>query len=97
MAFRRASEALSRFTVLDLTSARFGRFVESEAAPIRAPAGSFYPTGLHTFHSGANVTDRPRRALNHVYSIPLLHQQIDLPSAFGETFATDSELLKLLG
>jgi len=51
-----------------------------------------------TFHSGGiNVTDRPRRAVNHIYSIPLLRQQIDLPGALGETFVTDGELRKLLG
>ena len=50
------------------------------------------------FHSGGvNTTDRPRRAVNHVYSIPLLRQQIDLPSALGEHFVTDGKLRKLLG
>jgi ectoine hydroxylase-related dioxygenase (phytanoyl-CoA dioxygenase family) len=74
------------------------RFVEAEAATICAPAGSFLILDCMTFHSGGvNLTDRPRRAVNHVYSIPILRQQIDLPSALGESFVTDGELRKLLG
>jgi ectoine hydroxylase-related dioxygenase (phytanoyl-CoA dioxygenase family) len=74
------------------------RFVEVEAASVAAPAGSFIVLDCMMFHSGGvNMTDRPRRAINHVYSIPLLRQQIDLPSALGEDFVTDGELRKLLG
>jgi hypothetical protein len=73
-------------------------FVQSQATPVTAPAGSFIVLDCMTFHSGGiNVTDRPRRAVNHIYSIPLLRQQIDLPGALGETFVTDGELRKLLG
>jgi hypothetical protein len=44
-----------------------------------------------TFHcGGVNVADRPRGAA-------FLRPRIDLPSALGETFATDDELRKLLG
>jgi hypothetical protein len=50
------------------------------------------------YHSGGvNTTDRARRAVNHVYSIPLIRQQIDLPSALGEQFVTDSAQRRLLG
>ena len=74
------------------------RFIEIEAATVTAPAGSFIILDCMMFHSGGvNSTDRPRRAVNHVYSIPLLRQQIDLPSALGESFVTDGALRKLLG
>ena len=74
------------------------RFVEAEAVTIVAPAGSFIILDCMMFHSGGvNITDRSRRAVNHVYSIPLLRQQIDLPAALGETFAAGGELRKLLG
>jgi ectoine hydroxylase-related dioxygenase (phytanoyl-CoA dioxygenase family) len=74
------------------------RFAEAEAVTIAAPAGRFIVLDCMMFHSGGvNVTDRPRRAVNHVYSIPLLRQQIDLPHALGESFAADDELRKLLG
>jgi ectoine hydroxylase-related dioxygenase (phytanoyl-CoA dioxygenase family) len=74
------------------------RFVEAEAITISAPAGAFIILDCMVFHSGGvNMTDRPRRAVNHVYSIPLLRQQIDLPSALGKRFVTGGELRKLLG
>jgi ectoine hydroxylase-related dioxygenase (phytanoyl-CoA dioxygenase family) len=74
------------------------RFVETEAVTVTAPAGCFIVLDCMVFHSGGiNTTDRPRRAINHVYSIPLLRQQIDLPSALGETFVSDGELRSLLG
>ena len=74
------------------------RFIETEALAIIAPAGSFIILDCMTFHSGGiNTTDRPRRAVNHVYSIPLFRQQIDLPVALGETFVADRELRELLG
>lgn len=74
------------------------RFVVSEAVTLSAPAGSFIILDCMTFHTGGiNSTDRARRAVNHVYSIPLLRQQIDLPSALGDTFTGDGELRRLLG
>lgn len=74
------------------------RFLASEAVTVIAPAGSFIILDCMMFHTGSvNTTDRPRRAVNHVYTIPLLRQQIDLPAALGENFTTDGELRKLLG
>jgi ectoine hydroxylase-related dioxygenase (phytanoyl-CoA dioxygenase family) len=74
------------------------RFIEAEGATIVAPAGCFIILDCMTFHSGGvNTTDRPRRAVNHVYSIPLLRQQIDLPSALGKDFVMDEKCRALLG
>lgn len=74
------------------------RFVEQEAVAVSAPAGSFIILDCMMFHTGGvNSTDRARRAVNHVYSIPLLRQQIDLPAALGDNFTADGELRKLLG
>jgi ectoine hydroxylase-related dioxygenase (phytanoyl-CoA dioxygenase family) len=73
-------------------------FVEHQAVAVSAPAGSFIILDCMTFHTGGiNSTDRSRRAVNHVYSIPLLRQQIDLPSALGDTFTENGELRQLLG
>jgi hypothetical protein len=73
-------------------------FVEREAVTISAPAGSFIILDCMTFHAGGiNSTDRVRRAINHVYSIPLLRQQIDLPRVLGDNFTADSKFRKLLG
>ena len=47
---------------------------------IVAPADSFIVLDCMTFHTGgANLSDRPRRAVNHVYSLPFIKQQIALP------------------
>jgi ectoine hydroxylase-related dioxygenase (phytanoyl-CoA dioxygenase family) len=74
------------------------RFIESEAATVGAPAGSFIVLDCMAYHSGGvNRTERPRRAVNQVYSIPLIKQQVDLPAALGEQFTADPQLRKLLG
>jgi hypothetical protein len=73
-------------------------FVASQALTVTAPAGCFIVLDCMTFHSGGvNTTAKSRRAVNHVYSIPLIRQQIDLPSALGEEFSNDSKLRRLLG
>jgi ectoine hydroxylase-related dioxygenase (phytanoyl-CoA dioxygenase family) len=73
-------------------------FVTTQALPIAAPAGSFIVLDCMVFHSGGvNTTARPRRAVNHVYTIPLIRQQIDLPRALGDDFTSDSKLRRLLG
>jgi ectoine hydroxylase-related dioxygenase (phytanoyl-CoA dioxygenase family) len=74
------------------------RFVGSKALSVVAPAGSFIILDCMVFHSGGvNRTDQPRRAVNHVYTIPHIRQQIDLPCALGEEFATDPAMRRLLG
>jgi hypothetical protein len=74
------------------------RFIGAEAISIEAPAGSFIMLDCMLFHcGGVNSTDLPRRAVNHVYSIPHIRQQIDLPSALGEKFTADAALRQLLG
>ena len=63
-----------------------------------APAGHFIVMDAMTFHSGGvNHTDRDRRGVNHVLTIPLIKQQIALPTALGDSFATDPALRRLLG
>jgi ectoine hydroxylase-related dioxygenase (phytanoyl-CoA dioxygenase family) len=73
-------------------------FVDTQAVNVTAPAGSFIVLDCMVFHSGGvNVSAKARRAVNHVYSIPLIRQQIDLPSALGEDFVTAPQLRRLLG
>jgi ectoine hydroxylase-related dioxygenase (phytanoyl-CoA dioxygenase family) len=73
-------------------------FIETQTVSVTPPAGSFIVLDCMVFHSGGvNVTAKPRRAVNHVYSIPLIRQQIDLPSALGEGFVADGMVRKLLG
>lgn len=65
---------------------------------IEAPAGSFLVLDAMTYHSGgANRTDRARRAVNHVYTIAMMRQQIDLPAYLGDDFSDDPAVRQLLG
>lgn len=45
---------------------------------IEAPAGSFLVLDCMTYHcGGSNRTSLPRRAVNHLFSLPFVKQQID--------------------
>jgi ectoine hydroxylase-related dioxygenase (phytanoyl-CoA dioxygenase family) len=74
--------------------------VDATRVQVAAPAGSFLVLDGMTFHAGGvNRTSRDRRAVNHVLTIPLIKQQIALPTALGDTFvsADDRLLRQLLG
>jgi hypothetical protein len=66
--------------------------------PIEAEPGSFIVFDSMLFHrAGVNRSGRPRRAVNHVFTVPIIAQQIALPAALGGRFADDPELARLLG
>jgi hypothetical protein len=46
---------------------------------------------------GQNRSGRTRLGINHIFVLPLLKQQIDLPSALGGKFRNDPVLRRLLG
>ena len=73
--------------------------VEEIAVSIEAPRGSFLILDCMVYHSGgANSTSHPRRAINTVYSTPILKQQISIPTLLGDDFeAGDPELRSFLG
>ncbi len=72
--------------------------VQSLQTQVTAPAGSFILLDCMVYHSGGvNRTETPRRAVNHVYTIPLLSQQMSLPDVLGQGFTDDPELRRLLG
>ncbi len=55
-------------------------YVKSNAIQVEARAGSFILLDCMLFHAGGyNGTKSARRAVNHVYTIPYLKQQINLP------------------
>jgi ectoine hydroxylase-related dioxygenase (phytanoyl-CoA dioxygenase family) len=65
---------------------------------VSAPAGSFIILDCMLFHSGGvNRTGAPRRAVNHVYSVPFIRQQIDLPTLMGTGFTDDPNTRRILG
>ena len=52
--------------------------------PIEAAPGAFIVFDSMLFHrAGANRSGRPRRAVNHVFTVPIIAQQIALPAALG--------------
>jgi ectoine hydroxylase-related dioxygenase (phytanoyl-CoA dioxygenase family) len=72
--------------------------VKATQVQIRAPAGSFIVLDCMVYHSGGvNLTDRARRAVNHVYSVPIIRPQLDLPAALGPDYASDPDVRRLLG
>ncbi|UHL63247.1 phytanoyl-CoA dioxygenase family protein [Paralcaligenes sp. KSB-10] len=74
-------------------------YVAKNAIQVAAPAGSFIIIDGMTYHRGGkNTTQTPRRAVNHVYTIPYIKQQILIPSALREEAASLDEAAKdLLG
>lgn len=73
-------------------------FVRREARQVEAPAGHFIVLDCMVFHGGGvNRSAQDRRAVNHVYTIAHMRQQIDLPVMLGESFTSDPGLRQLLG
>jgi hypothetical protein len=65
---------------------------------VTADAGSFIVFDSMVFHrAGVNRSDRTRRGVNHVFSVPIIAQQISLPEALGGRHAGDPALARLLG
>jgi ectoine hydroxylase-related dioxygenase (phytanoyl-CoA dioxygenase family) len=72
--------------------------IAAQARQIAAPAGSFLVLDCMTYHCGGrNRSALDRRAVNHVYSIAMLRQQIDLPRHLGPGFSGDPATRRLLG
>jgi ectoine hydroxylase-related dioxygenase (phytanoyl-CoA dioxygenase family) len=66
--------------------------------PLEAPAGSYLVFDSMLFHrAGSNTSPRPRRAINHVYGLPFMAQQISIPDVLQGQYADDPLLGRLLG
>lgn len=73
-------------------------FIRANEKAITAPAGSFLVLDCMVYHrGGTNRSGKNRRAVNHMYTIGLMRQQLDLPALLGDAFTTDPELRRLLG
>jgi ectoine hydroxylase-related dioxygenase (phytanoyl-CoA dioxygenase family) len=73
-------------------------YVERHALVANASAGSVVIFDSMVYHrAGANTSGRVRRAVNHIYGVPNIQQQISLPSALGGRFEDDPRLRRLLG
>ena len=73
-------------------------YVEEFQKQVLAKAGSVIVFDSMLFHrAGINSSIQIRRGINHVYTVPLLKQQIDIPSALQGRLNDDSKLARLLG
>lgn len=73
-------------------------YIDREARQIAAPAGSFLVLDCMAFHKGGeNTASADRRAINHVYTIAPMRQQIDFHAYLGDDFVSDPSLRQLLG
>jgi hypothetical protein len=72
-------------------------YIESQAIQVEAKAGQYIILDCMIFHSGGfNRTDRERRAVNHVYTIPFHKQQINIPKNMNVNGLSENET-KLFG
>jgi Phytanoyl-CoA dioxygenase (PhyH) len=72
-------------------------FISKHAKQIIAPAGSFIIIDCMTYHRGGrNYSAFPRRAVNHVFTIPYIKQQLSIPSVM-KTKELDDAACDLLG
>jgi ectoine hydroxylase-related dioxygenase (phytanoyl-CoA dioxygenase family) len=74
-------------------------YVKNNEMPVIAPAGSVIIFDAMLYHrAGENTSLQIRRGINHLYTIPLIKQQISIPSALKETSITaPQEIRRLLG
>lgn len=65
---------------------------------LEAPAGSFLVFDSMLFHrAGHNRSAAMRRAVNHVYALPFIGQQISMPDVLQGRHADDPALRRLFG
>jgi ectoine hydroxylase-related dioxygenase (phytanoyl-CoA dioxygenase family) len=73
-------------------------FVEANQLCITARAGSVLVFDSMLYHrAGQNRSQSERRALNHMYTLPFLKQQISVPEALQGRFREDAFLGRFLG
>ena len=74
------------------------QFVEKFSKQVIAKAGSVILFDAMLFHkAGYNSANFTRRAINNVYVVPILKQQIDLPAALNGKYSENPFLSKFLG
>ena len=73
------------------------QYVKANAVQVEAKAGRFIILDCMTFHSGGlNRSQRERRAVNHVFSVPYFKQQINIPKNI-KADGLSAEIKQLLG
>jgi ectoine hydroxylase-related dioxygenase (phytanoyl-CoA dioxygenase family) len=73
-------------------------YVERQMLTVAAPAGSVLIFDAMLFHrAGHNRSRHDRLAINHIFTVPMIQQQINLPMALEGRHADDPRLATLLG
>ncbi|WP_245441954.1 phytanoyl-CoA dioxygenase family protein [Mesorhizobium hawassense] len=72
--------------------------VRRRQVQIAVPRGSFIILDCMLYHAGStNRTGRDRRGVNHVFTIPMLRQQLHLPSVLFDFPGLSADQKKILG
>ena len=73
-------------------------YVQRHQTLMEAKAGSILVFDAMIYHrTGQNSSGRTRRGVNHIYSLPLIKQQISFPSVLRGKFNDDPFLRKFFG
>jgi ectoine hydroxylase-related dioxygenase (phytanoyl-CoA dioxygenase family) len=73
-------------------------YVRGHESVVTAPAGSVLIFDSMLYHRGGlNTSANVRRAINHMYTLPFVKQQISFPRTFAGKFSDDPFLRKFLG
>jgi len=73
-------------------------YARKHSLTIAAPEGSIIIFDAMLYHrSGTNRSGRVRRAVNHIFTLPLIKQQISLPNMLQGKFSDDPFLRFFLG
>jgi ectoine hydroxylase-related dioxygenase (phytanoyl-CoA dioxygenase family) len=73
-------------------------YIEENKIQIEAPAGSVVFFNSMLFHcAGINYSDQIRIGINHVYTTPIIRQQIDLPVALNGQYADSTPEAMVFG
>jgi ectoine hydroxylase-related dioxygenase (phytanoyl-CoA dioxygenase family) len=73
-------------------------YIRKHETTVNAPAGSIIVFDAMLYHrSGYNRSGKLRRGVNHIYTLPLIKQQIDIPKVLKGKYKDDPELGPLLG
>jgi len=72
--------------------------VRRRQVQVTVPRGTFIILDCMLYHAGStNHTDCNRRGANHVFTIPMLRQQLHLPSVLSEFPGLSADQKKILG
>lgn len=74
------------------------KYIKKHETVVSAPAGSIILFDAMLFHrAGQNTSTSVRRAVNHIFTLPFVVQQISFPKMLGDRFKDNARLRRTLG